>query len=202
MTKEGGFSSCVQLPLNAARLTEALVCLNTHTKGWTTSRTCGVLNGSHKTAVTTFDYIFKSQKTFALINNHLKEWNESGMNINMLKNDFPSKNSTCLSVSGSRGVAHAANIHYLICQHAPPLASHPKKKVQSGLNVITALCSWQWQIAHLGTIRFGHKKCCNCKSRCAASLVLRPQKLAARFVHLLCACADPQCKNWTPSHAD
>lgn len=65
----------------------------------------------------------------------------------MLKNDSPSKDSTCLSVSWSRGVAHAANIDYLISHHAP------QKKVQSGLNVITAWCSWQWQIAHLGTIR-------------------------------------------------
>lgn len=45
------------------------------------------------------------------------QW-ETGMNINMLKNDSPSKNSTCLSVLRFRGVARAANIHYLISQHA------------------------------------------------------------------------------------
>lgn len=45
------------------------------------------------------------------------QW-ETGMNINMLKNDSPSKNSTCPSVLRFRGVARAANIHYLISQHA------------------------------------------------------------------------------------
>lgn len=85
----------------------------------------------------------------------------------------PSKNSTCLSVWGSSGVPHSQI----------PLSNFPacQKKVQSGLNVITVLCSWQWPIAHLGTIRFGggEKQPCSQSSHCAVHLLVRPQKSVA-----------------------
>lgn len=103
---------------HSAQLTEALVCLNTNTKGWTAEHVLVLmvhvwLGKLHQLRFTTFNQISSSVEVteafciclstlITILNSRINLWWETGMNINMLKNDSPSKNSTCLSVSIQR----------------------------------------------------------------------------------------------------